>query len=286
MPRGSSQAAPVGVDRLQPGDHAFLPFSDDEEHWNILAVFTQNGLARDEQVLLRVDARHADEAIDRVASREAVLSGQLIVSSKPLGPGPFDPLRAARSLRRRVDDAISQGYIGMRLAGEMSLSLVPGASWDQIVRYEVALNDLLFTQLAVPRVTALCQWDNRELGGTAVLDTMRDMHRVHVLGRVGALHAALTDSGLRLTGDADLSTRAELTAALHVLADQPGPALVLDITDLSFLDAHSAGAILRLARNLHASQHLHIRCRRHHRRMLYVLGGKAYPRLSVSVERL
>jgi hypothetical protein len=47
MPAEDLHGRAVGVDRLQPGDHAFFAYSDDETRWEILAVFTQQGFARD-----------------------------------------------------------------------------------------------------------------------------------------------------------------------------------------------------------------------------------------------
>ena len=56
----------VGVDRLEPGDHAFLGYDDDEVRWDILSVFTQQGFERGEKVGLLVDV---DESPAWVASR-------------------------------------------------------------------------------------------------------------------------------------------------------------------------------------------------------------------------
>ena len=50
MPAEDRAGRAVGVDRLQPGDHAFLAFCDDEDRWDVLAVFTQQGFARNEKV--------------------------------------------------------------------------------------------------------------------------------------------------------------------------------------------------------------------------------------------
>ena len=56
MPADERAGRAFGVDRLQPGDHAFLAFSDDEDRWEVLTVFTQQGFARGEKVALLVDA--------------------------------------------------------------------------------------------------------------------------------------------------------------------------------------------------------------------------------------
>ena len=62
MPAEDLHGRAVGVDRLQPGDHAFLGYTDDETLWEILSVFTQQGFAREEKVGLLVD-------VDRSPSR-------------------------------------------------------------------------------------------------------------------------------------------------------------------------------------------------------------------------
>ena len=49
----------VGVDRLQPGDHAFLAFCDEGDRWDVLTAFTQQGLARNEKVALVIDPGHS-----------------------------------------------------------------------------------------------------------------------------------------------------------------------------------------------------------------------------------
>jgi hypothetical protein len=100
----------------------------------------------------------------------------------------------------------------------------------------------------------------------------------------GTLHVTCTDGGIRLTGDSDLSTRKEFSAALRMLEDMrvpAGQALILDLSQLSFLDANSAGAILRLAAGLSRPRRLEVWCRAHHQRMLSVLGARSVRQLTI-----
>jgi hypothetical protein len=102
----------------------------------------------------------------------------------------------------------------------------------------------------------------------------------------GTLQVTPTDGGIRITGDSDLSTRKEFGEALRMLADMrvpPGQALVLDLSQLAFLDANSTGAILRLAAGLSPPRRLEVWCRAHHRRMLTVLGAGSIRQLTVVV---
>lgn len=292
MPSGSRHAPAVGVDRLQPGDHAFLAFSNDEERWEILGVFAQQGLARDEKVLLLVDVADAPAEVAQrvaggtIATRRAIGRGQLVVSTAPrFHRGGFDAVRMVESARHMVDAAIGEGYRGLRGAIEMSLALTPLESLDQAVAYETALHEALFAAGENRRYTSLCHWDEREFGDSPAMDAVRAIHPVTVLER-GTLDVTLTSAGIRLTGDSDLSTRAEFDAALSTLASLPHTTLVLDIVDLSFLDACSAGAVLRVAAELGPPRRLEVRCRYHHRRMLRLLGARSIRQLSLVTARL
>jgi anti-anti-sigma regulatory factor len=112
------------------------------------------------------------------------------------------------------------------------------------------------------------------------------VHPVTLLPRLGALHAALTGPCLSLSGDSDLANRASFDQALRTLAALPHATLVLDLTDLSFFDAHSAGAVLRLAAGLTGPRRLEVRCRSTQRRLLHVLGSRSVGPLSVITVRI
>jgi hypothetical protein len=280
------------VDRLQPGDHAFFAYSDDETRWEILAVFTQQGFARDEKVGLLVDVCHSPGWVaERVtggaaAARRALRDGRLSVSNAPrFERGEFDAARLVEGARRRLDTVLAEGYAGLRSASEMSLALAPIEHLGQAVEYEIALHASLFSGQSA-RYTALCYWDERLFGGTDAMKEARSVHPVIVLGRLGALHATVSGNRVSLTGESDLASRTEFDEALRSLAGLPGGTLVLDITDLSFFDAHSAGAIVRLAAGLTPPRRLEVHCRGAQRRLLHLLGGRTLGQLSIITTRL
>lgn len=288
-----SRGRTIGVDRLQPGDHGFLAFSDDDECMDVLGVFTQQGLERGEKVLLLVDAGHHPGSVAaRVAggpetARKAVQTGQLVVSNAPrFARGRFDAGRLVEGVRRRIDTGIADGFTGLRSASEMSLAIAPLDQLDQAVEYETALHDALFAGQSAPRCTALCYWDERLFGGTSAMAAVHAVHPVTLLPRVGALHVAVNSGGVTITGDSDLANRAEFSAALHTLGNMQRATLVLDITDLSFFDANSAAAVHRLAARLDPPQHLEVRCRSTHRRLLHLFGGRSLRQLSIITEHL
>ncbi|MGH3277668.1 MAG: MEDS domain-containing protein [Trebonia sp.] len=283
----------VGVDRLQPGDHAFLGHADDDTLWEILGVFTQQGFARDEKVGLLVDV---DRSVRWVAARvaggtaaaaKAQRSGQLVVSNTPrFARGEFDAGRLVEGVRRRLATADTEGFSGLRSASEMSLALAPVDHLGQAVEFEVAVHSSLFAAGRAARYTGLCLWDERLFGGTDAMDAVRVMHPVTVLPRLGALHASAAGNLVQVTGDSDLANRAAFDAALLALSGLPATTLVLDIADLSFFDAHSASAVLRLAAELTGPRRLEVRCRNAQRRLLHVLGGRCVRQLSIITMRL
>jgi len=297
MPAEDRAGRAVGVDRLRPGDHAFLAFSDDGDRWDVLSAFTQQGLARTEKVALVIDVGQAtDWAAARVAggaaaARSALRERRLVVSSSPrFEHGKFDAGRLVEGVRRRIGTAIAEGFSGLRSASEMSLALAPVDHLGQAVEYEAALHAALFRGHlggpGDPRYTALCQWDTRLFGQTAAMAAARDVHPVTLLPRLGTLHAAITGNRLVVTGDSDLSSRAEWTSALRLLAGRPDDTLVIDISDLSFFDAHGAGAVLRMAAALPEPRRLEVWCRSAQRRILHTLGARSVARLSIVTKRL
>ena len=293
MPAEGLHGRAVGVDRLQPGDHAFFSYSDDETRWEVLSVFTQQGLARDEKVGLLVDVGYsADWVAERVAgdprtARRALRGGQLVVSNAPrFARGGFNAARLVEGARRRLDTVLAEGYTGLRSASEMSLALAPIDHLGQAVEYEIVLHASLFSEQQRSRYTALCYWDERLFGETDAMKEARSVHPVVLLPRIGTLHATVSGNRVSLTGESDLASREEFDAALRTLAVLPPTTLVLDVADLSFFDAHSASAVLRFAAGLTAPRRLEVHCRGAQRRLLHVLGGRSISQLSIITMRL
>jgi hypothetical protein len=282
------------VDRLQPGDHAFLAYSDDDTRWEIISVFTQQGFERDEKVGLLVDIGHSPSWVaarvagGAAAARRALRDGQLVVSNVPrFAHGGFDAGRLVEGARRRLDTVLAEGFTGLRSASEMSLALAPIDHLGQAVEFEIVLHASLFSgQQHSPRYTALCCWDERLFGGTDAMSEARAVHPVTLLPRLGTLHTTASGNRVSVTGDSDLANRASFDAALGSLASLPSATLVLDITDLSFFDAHSAGAVLRLASGLTSPRRLEVHCRGAQRRLLHLLGGRSVSQLSIITMRL
>ena len=192
MPAEGRPGRTVGVDRLRPGDHAFLGYADDDERWDALRAFTRQGLARDEKVFLLVDVGYSPWWVasrvtgDAAAARRAVQGGRLVVSNTPrFARGKFDAWRLVEGARRRIDTVLAEGFTGLRSASEMSLALAPVDHLGQAVEYETALHAALFTAEPTRPFTALCYWDERLFGGTAAMEAACAVHPVIVRSEHG-----------------------------------------------------------------------------------------------------
>ncbi|WP_246143927.1 hypothetical protein [Actinacidiphila oryziradicis] len=64
----------VPVDRLEPGDHSCMAFTDSRSQWQVLTAYTRTSLARKEKVLLG-----RDRPEDRTWVLEPGVHGRLVV---------------------------------------------------------------------------------------------------------------------------------------------------------------------------------------------------------------
>ncbi|WP_167828783.1 MEDS domain-containing protein [Streptomyces sp. MZ04] len=286
----SSATRTVSVTRMNAGDHACLGFDDDEDRWELRAAYTDIGLSRGEQVMLFTDpATTPAIAAEQLRAagfpfEEAFHDGQLVVVNEVPGYDPdsgFDPAERARTWVELTEQARHKGFSGLRVVGDMGWAAEPGVDHDLLVAYETGLSPL-FAEIGF---TAVCEYDRRRFGD----DLLRRIRRAHpkkVLHRLGALEVVRTGGELRIAGDADLCTREEFTTALtHALTGSARPITgharptALDLSELCFIDVHSAALLVRLARGLPRDQRITVRVRRAQSKVIRLCGAAEVPQL-------
>jgi hypothetical protein len=255
--------AGVGIaGRLQRGDHVCAFVDDVHDGLDLMAQTVVAGLDAGEKVmvftaaLLPVAVRaglHArgvtvpqDRQVQVLPAREAYLPS-----------GRFEPPRMLDSLAGRIDQATADGFAGLRLVGDMTWALDRPAGVEQLAGYEAHVNQLYLDG----RALGICLYDRRAFRA----DLLRQVAEAHpTMTSPGAeadwapllrIRRTADPYGLRLTGDADLSNRRALAAALD---QQPDPAtpILIDVTELRFADAGTAGLLGRLALQAPAGVHL------------------------------
>ncbi|MFE6161282.1 MEDS domain-containing protein [Streptomyces sp. NPDC056486] len=279
----SSVTRTVSVTRMNSGDHACLGFDDDESRWEVRAAYADIGLSRGEQVLFFTDR----------ATTPALAAEQLRVSGFPLGPAlkdgrlvvvnevpgydpatGFDPTERADLWVELTDKARHDGFSGIRVVGDMGWAAEPGVDQELLLAYETELSPL-FTKIGF---TAVCEYDRRKFDD-GLLGRIHHAHPKRALGRLGALDITRAGSELRIAGDVDLTTREEFDSALtHALAGPDRPR-VLDLSELCFMDIHSASTLVRLASRIPCGHLLSIRCQPVQDKVIRLCGAAEVPQL-------
>jgi anti-anti-sigma regulatory factor len=166
------------------------------------------------------------------------------------------------------DETYAAGYRGQLVAGKMTWTLRAGFDTADLVAYESSANRFF----GDGRVAGLCLYDRRRFDKQAIAA----IAAVHpgpllrfTLGGWGA--------HLRLSGELDASNAGSLPSILSMVAEVDSTVL-LDASDLRFLDAAGAGTIVRFAAS-RPTRHTVVRCTRGVRQALSLVGADTVPSL-------
>jgi anti-anti-sigma factor len=235
------------VDLLAPGDHVCWIFEQDEEYLPAMARFVAAGLRERQRVVYLTGSAPAETVAAGLATYtpgvpDAVCSGALRLD--PMG-GRLDPAGMTAAFARDIDQAVADGYQGLRVVADMGWA----RGQTHLPGYEERANGLFLDG----RAMAVCLYDRRlfEAAGLHAVSCAHpgtlDPYRHD--GRVPMLRARRTGrASVALSGEADLSNRRALGGVLDVLISEADADPVrVDASDLTFLDAGGAGLFAQAA---------------------------------------
>jgi anti-anti-sigma regulatory factor len=272
--------SPTSVDRLAPGDHACLTFSDEDERLDIVAAFVRDGLSAGLRVICYTDS-HAPAALsgrlsDRgVEAQPYAAKGQLAVQPVRmwLADGGFRPARVLDELTGEIDRAHRDGFAGLRITADMGWAAQPVAGVEHLVAFEEDASQLF----ASAQVTAICQYDRQQFDAVTLASTTA-AHSCAVAATVYHEDPVLricrqhSPAGIRLAGEIDYTS-------LAVFRDALAEAVRLDrhphinLAKLRFIDAATAGELIRTATTLAAGRSMTVLCRGLVRTVLHHVGA-------------
>jgi ABC-type transporter Mla MlaB component len=220
--------------------------------------FVRCGLAAGDRVWCFPNGRRSDVLgwlrRDDLGGDDAVARGQLTVLStheSSLSGLDSDPDRVIDDLCRAVDEALDDGWNGLRIIGDLGWAIRGRADAQPLLLdFEARIGEIL----AASPAAMLCQYDRYRFAA----DTMLALAGAHcaMIGKTEIpLSEQLTVSlltgmpGLRLSGEADLSTRDILVTALDAAVEGESD-LHLELSELSFIDSGGARVMLRTAGKL------------------------------------
>jgi anti-anti-sigma factor len=222
--------------------HALLVYHDEELRLDQLAAFAGRGLERGEVVLCTATSEEctleeglAARGFDVAASSR---TGQLVRLS-------LAELFSAGGLTGYVTGVLQRGYPGVRVCGNATSSTAH-LGWEGMQAAEQEMDHLCET---LP-VAALCQYD--AVAGTS--EEVRDLVAAHPqVVRSDTLIVTRRGEQVRLRGEVDFASAPVLEAALHrAAADGGGRSLLVDLTQLAFIDIAGHDALLRGTEGLRA----------------------------------
>jgi anti-anti-sigma regulatory factor len=255
------------------GQHVTLAYDADDELRDLLTTFARRAVAAGHRVVIFLDS---DSDSAGLAPSVAASPGQLATmrySTGQTGPGTFggplfgvpEMLAALTALR---DETFAAGWPAITVAGQMRWALRAGFTPADLLEYETRVNRFF----GDPRITGLCLYDRRHFA--------KDL-----LTRIGVVHPGpllrFTLGGwgahLRLFGELDASNAQSLPSILDLVA-RTDSVVMLDASDLAFVDAASAGTIVGFAAS-RPNRHTVVRCTRGVRQALQLVGAESVPSL-------
>jgi CRP/FNR family transcriptional regulator, nitrogen oxide reductase regulator len=168
---------------LRPADHIAFIYEDTIELTLFTVPFIKDGLARDERCVYIASDLEPVEVEEALAAggvdvTRAIERGALAVLSPQeyYALPPFDASRVVELTRKRMTEAISRGFTGLRITVEMTWTLKESIRDDALVNYESLLDE------AVPgRLIVACLY-RRDRFHPAVLERLIRSHAKVVAG--------------------------------------------------------------------------------------------------------
>lgn len=253
------------------GDHVSVTYAADDECRDLLTSYVKAGVRPGRRVVVFLDADDVDLARHLTAAAPDATPGQFVVLMHGTGFDASGPARIQQMLDGLCavrDQAYADGYQGLFVSGKMTWTLRAGFDTADLVAYESAVN----RYFGDGRIAGLCLYDRRRFDNDA-------------LTAIGAVHPGpllrFTLGGwgahLRLSGELDASNGGSLPSILAMVAGVDSTVL-LDASDLGFLDAAGAGTIVRFAAS-RPNRHTVVRCTRGVRQALSLVGADTVPSL-------
>jgi len=165
------------VNTLNLEAHVCFLYETEDQLRAVLTSFFQEGLGKNEKIICIEDATFSGTPLDVLCSESADLgaslkTGQLTILKAEgtyLRSGVFDPDEMIALLKGYTEEALAEGYAGLRVTGQMTWALrdLPGA--DRLLEYEARLNDFF----PGSRCLALCRYPVKHFPAPLLLDVLR-----------------------------------------------------------------------------------------------------------------
>lgn len=177
----------VHHDHLCLGDHVCSFFDNEEDQAGVICAYARDAFANNEKFIYVHDSLSRVAVLDTlrrggIDTARHLSSGQLVV----IGPenaylrtdGRFEIDAMLRFCGEQAEEALSQGFDGVKAAAEMSWALKGADGSERLAEYEARLNDIF----PGGKVTTICQYDMRLFPDHTLKDVLRS-HHIVIIGQ-------------------------------------------------------------------------------------------------------
>lgn len=162
---------------LDPYYHVCAFFGSRDDEYRVLSPFYKETLDWREKLLHVVDDRLRSDHEERLEQHgipacECQRTGQLQIygwTQTYLRDGRFDKDQMLTAVQDVINEARGAGYPRTRIMGNMNWALDGPPGSDQLIEYEVQVNEVL----AREKQPAVCVYDLSRLTGTMMMDLLR-----------------------------------------------------------------------------------------------------------------
>ena len=221
--------------------HLLLIHHTEQERRAGVATWVRCGLELGEKVLYieRPDEPAARSLVTVLAEQQVAVDGAAARGQLQVLPAHED-IYTAGGLTDQVDDALAQGYRSVRLSAEAPTArgVLSGAAHQEL---EWATNRLCRTR----PVSVLCQYP-----ADLAREALPEVSAIHGDGvRETLLHTARLPGGIAVRGEVDVSNHDVLRCAVQAATLGAADSLVVDLSQLEFLDVSGARALLQATKS-------------------------------------
>ena len=174
--------SPDDFPSLKAGGHVCLPYASQEEKEVAIAGFIQDGFLRGERCVywgypagfaaLMTCLEHRGVLVSNLCNRGTLV----FVDGTRANSGEFDPDIECSSIRAAVAAARSEGYAGLRVAGDPDPKTRASISHEQLAVFETSLSKVY----GDVRATGLCAFD-QSAANASLLEVALATHEVAIV---------------------------------------------------------------------------------------------------------
>lgn len=194
-----------GVGVVRPGTHFCALYSGPVERDRLLYAFLEEGLRQGDKCLCLIDDVEPtlvrDRALGQPGAKHSHRSAQLDVeraSDAYLPSGEFSAVDMMSYLLESSAAATDDDFDLLRVAGEMSWVLSEPRGWDELFRYESAINEGLEQMPAI----VICLYDLKKFGAELLVGVLQTHPKILLDRAVIDNHRYLPPAEYPAPGDA------------------------------------------------------------------------------------